>query len=392
MASPAPEPGVESEHPAGSRAWLGSRLPGPAPMVSLHWRTALLIASAFVTLALVSGTMLFPAPYVVLYPGPTINTLGKDGGHDLITVSGHPTYPAKGRLDLTTVTVRGGPGTRLSVYDVLSGWLRRDRLVMPVDVLYPPGQTVESERQENQEEMVSSQESATAAALRELGIHVPTTITVKSVDAGRPPSPLRAGDVIVAVAGHRIVDLDALASLLAGVEAGTPVRVTVRRSGSETTLTVPTRSHEGRRTVLGIRVDLSIDPPFDVRIRIDNIGGPSAGMMFALGVVDLLSPGDLTGGQHIAGTGTIAETGQVGAIGGIQQKLVGARRAGARWFLAPADNCGDVAGHVPDGLRVIPVHDLHEARAVVDRIAGGHVDGFASCPAVAGGSAGSPHP
>jgi PDZ domain-containing protein len=176
------------------------------------------------------------------------------------------------------------------------------------------------------------------------------------------------------------------------VKAGNPVSITVRRSGSETTLTVPTRSYEGRRTVLGIRVDLSIDPPFDVRIRIDNIGGPSAGMMFALGVVDLLSPGDLTGGRHIAGTGTIADSGQVGAIGGIQQKLVGARRVGARWFLAPADNCGDIAGQVPAGLRVVPVHDLHQARLAVERIAAGDTDELASCPAVAGEPTGSPHP
>lgn len=368
MVSPGPQTQGETDHPTSSQPGGGPGAPGSASATSLHWRAALLIASAFVTVALMSVTMLLPAPYVVLLPGPTINTLGKDGGHDLITVRGHATYPAKGQLDLTTVTVHGGPGTRLSVYDVLIGWWRQDRMVVPVEVLYPPGRTVESERQENQEEMVSSQESATVAALRELGVSVPETITVKSVDAGTPPSPLKAGDVIVVVEGRPATDLDAIESALAGVRPGTPVRVTVRRSGSEKTLTAPTRSFEGHRTILGIRVGLAFDPPFEVQIRIDNVGGPSAGMMFALGIVDLLTPGDLTGGQHIAGTGTITEKGRVGAIGGVQEKLVGARKAGARWFLAPAENCRDVVGHIPDGLRVVSIRDLHEARLAVERI------------------------
>jgi Lon-like protease len=357
---------------------------GSAASLALHWRTALLLVAAFVSLLLLSVTMLIPTHYVILNPGPTINTLGKDGGHDLITVSGHPTYPARGRLDLTTVVVQGGPGSWLSVYDVLVGWLRRDRMVVPEDVLYPPGRTVESERKENQEEMVSSQEAATVAALRELGITVPTTITVKAVDGGSPTSPLRPGDVLVSVAGTRIVDLDTLEGLLKNVKAGTPVTVTVRRDGAERALTVPTRSFEGRRTILGIRVDPSFNPPFDVKIRIDRVGGPSAGTMFALGIIDVLTPGDLTGGAHVAGTGTITENGEVGAIGGIQQKVVGARNAGARWFLAPADNCADIVGHVPDGLRVVSVRDLHDARLAVEGIAAGQTGSLTYCSASSG--------
>jgi PDZ domain-containing protein len=110
-----------------------------------------------------------------------------------------------------------------------------------------------------------------------------------------------------------------------------------------------------------------------------DVGGPSAGMMFALGIYDLLTPGPLTGGMKVAGTGTIDSRGEVGPIGGIQQKLVGARRAGARWFLAPASNCNEVVGHVPDGLRVVRTSTLHESRLAVEAIAAGRGQSLPSC-------------
>jgi PDZ domain-containing protein len=352
----------------------------PSPPATLLWRTSLLLVSAFFTVLLSSVTMLVPAPYVVLRPGPVINTLGKEGGHDLITVRGHPIYPAKGALDLTTVTVRGGPGTRLSMYPVIVGWFDPVRLVVPRDVLYVPGETAEKSQAENQEEMVSSQESATVAALRELGITVPETLTVYSVDSGTPPSTLRADDVILAVNEQPIVDLSTLESLLRQVRAGDSVRVTVRRSGARTTVVAPTRRSKDGRTILGIRVGPSFKPPFEVTIRIANVGGPSAGMMFALGIIDVLTPGDMTGGAQIAGTGTITEKGEVGSIGGVQQKLVGARAAGAQWFLVPADNCKDTVGHMPAGLRAASVRDLHDARLAVERIGSGRISELTSCP------------
>jgi PDZ domain-containing protein len=246
-------------------------------------------------------------------------------------------------------------------------------------VLYPPGQTAETSREENQQEMVTSQESATVAALRELRIPVPTTLTVHSVDAGTPVSTLREGDVILAVDGRTIDSIETLNGIMKKVTPGDVVRVTVQRNGAETTVSTPTRRWEDGRTILGIRVDPNFKPPFEVTIRIGNVGGPSAGTMFALGIIDVLTPGDLTGGEHIAGTGTITEYGEVGAIGGIGQKMVGARRAGARWFLAPSDNCGEVTGHVPDGLRVVRIHTLHEARLAVDHIAAGSTAALPTC-------------
>jgi PDZ domain-containing protein len=348
--------------------------------LAMHWRSSLLLVSAFTTVLLASVTLLFPVPYVVLEPGPAINTLGRSGAHPLISVKDRATYPAKGSLDLTTVTITGGPQSPLSVYQVLGGWFDPDQAVVPVKVMFPPGETAESTRKENEQEMVSSQESAVVAALRELDIRVPTTLTVHSVDPGTPASTLAPGDVLVAVNGTAIVDLEGLSTILSTVTPGRTVSATVRRKGVRTVVRTPTRRWEDGRTVLGIRVDPTFRPPFEVKISIDNIGGPSAGTMFALGIIDILTPGDLTGGRHIAGTGTIDALGSIGPIGGIRQKIAGAREAGATWFLAPRDNCGEVVGHVPDGLRVVAVDTLGSAREAVERIAGSRdLDSLPAC-------------
>jgi PDZ domain-containing protein len=356
-----PEPGASSG-PAP--------LPDPAP--PLHWRTSLLITSAFGAVLLMSLTMLLPVPFVVLRPGPAINTLGSEGGHPLIKVTGHPTYPAKGALDLTTVTISGGPGARLSLFAALHAWFSTSYAIVPEAEMYPPGQSLESSEKETAQEMTTSQESATVAALHTLGITIPTTITVAEVDRTPPVSTLRPMDVIVAVAGTRIVDLSTLHTQMSKVVPGASVAVTVRRSGADVTVTAPTRKWTDGRTVLGIQVDPTFRFPFDVKIQIDNVGGPSAGTMFALGIIDTLTPGDLTGGQKIAGTGTIDEDGVVGPIGGIQQKLVGARQTGATWFLVPSDNCREVKGHTPDGLRTVRISTLADARQSVERIGSGH--------------------
>ncbi len=139
------------------------------------------------------------------------------------------------------------------------------------------------------------------------------------------------------------------------------------------------RGEEGQ-TLLGVLIDPKYTFPIQVDIKIENIGGPSAGMMFSLGIIDKLTPGPMTGGKKIAGTGTIDSSGQVGPIGGIQQKLVGARDAGAAWFLAPADNCREVVGQVPEGLRVVKVSTLREARVAVEAIGEGKdTSGLPTC-------------
>ncbi len=139
-------------------------------------------------------------------------------------------------------------------------------------------------------------------------------------------------------------------------------------------------AEDGETPVIGVFVGGDYEFPFEVRIQLENVGGPSAGMMFALGIVDKLTPGELNGGLEVAGTGTISGSGEVGAIGGIRQKLWGAQRAGADWFLAPASNCAEVAGQVPAGLTVVAVDTLDDAIGALEAIA---ADDTASLPACA---------
>jgi PDZ domain-containing protein len=190
---------------------------------------------------------------------------------------------------------------------------------------------------------------------------------------------LRAGDVLVAVDGAPAADLASLRSALRSGAPGRVVQVGVVRDGAPQRLAVTTGTGPDGEAVLGVLVDPRFDFPVDVDIQVDRIGGPSAGMVFALGVYDLLTPGSLTGGRRVAGTGTIDATGEVGAIGGIASKMVGARQAGATLFLAPAANCAEVVGHVPAGLRVVRVGTLHEARLAVQAVAAGRGSGLPGC-------------
>ncbi|MBT0768023.1 PDZ domain-containing protein [Kineosporia sp. J2-2] len=343
-------------------------------------RTGVMLIACLFAVILSAVVVLLPVKYAIMQPGPVLNTLGEVDGKPLISVSGHQTYETTGTLDLTTVSLLGGPDRKVTLLQVVDGWLRGSKAVVPEEQVFTPGETQEESDAENQAEMTSSQESATAAALWALDIDVPTTLTVAGTAEGSPAADvLEEKDVITAVNGTAIGDLADLRTTLAGLEAGAKITVTVQRDGKKRTLTTETMKNDAGDTVLGIYITPDFDFPFDVKIQIEDIGGPSAGMMFALGIIDTLTPGDLTGGKHIAGTGTIDADGTVGAIGGIRQKLVGARQAGADYFLAPADNCDEVAGHVPDGLQVIRVETLDQARTDVEAIADGTASGLKGC-------------
>ena len=166
---------------------------------------------------------------------------------------------------------------------------------------------------------------------------------------------------------------------------GEPIELTVERDGEQVTVSVmPKQTEVDGETVwlIGIVLLNDYEFPIDVTIQLNNVGGPSAGMMFALGIIDTLTPGQLNGGQNVAGTGTITADGEVGPIGGIRQKLFGAKDAGAEWFLAPEANCDEVVGHVPDGLQVFAVETLDDALDALEAVrAGGDVDALPTCAA-----------
>jgi PDZ domain-containing protein len=325
-------------------------------------RSLTLAVAGVATVAAIAAAVLISVPYVILTPGPTLNTLGKDSsGQPLISVTGHKIYPTSGHLNLVTISYQGGPGVTLNVFQALRAWLSPSEAVVPEGELFPPGQTAQQTQQQDTQQMASSQQLATAAALSELHIKFTPQVEVLATAAGYPASKsLKAGDVIEQVDGQPVTSPASLSTQITSHPAGSTLQLQVLRSGQ--TLTVPVMSKlSGGAPVIGVNVGQNYQFPFNVRIDVGDIGGPSAGMMFALGLIDMLTPDNLTGGKFIAGTGEITASGQVGPIGGIQQKMVGARDAGATVFLAPAGNCSDTAGAVPAGLRVVKVSTLDQA-------------------------------
>jgi Lon-like protease len=335
-------------------------------------RSLTLAIAGLATVAAIAVAVLFPVPYVILTPGPTLNTLGKDsGGQPLISVTGHPTYPTSGNLNLVTISYQGGPGSDLNIFQALRAWLAPSEAVVPESELFPAGQSAQQTQAQDTQQMASSQELATAAALTELHITYQMQVEVFSTVAGYPASKtLKAGDIIEAVDGKPVTGATSLSSMITAHPVGTSVQLEVLRAGK--TLTLPVTSKlSGGTPVIGVKVQEQYKFPFNVRITVGDIGGPSAGMMFALGIIDKLTPLNLTGGKFIAGTGEITAAGQVQPIGGIQQKMVGARNAGATVFLAPAGNCADTAGAVPAGLRVVKVSTLTQAVSDLEAIKAG---------------------
>ncbi len=332
-----------------------------------------MVVSGVVAVVLAVAAMAIPVPYVIESPGPAINTIGQLGGTDIITVQGHESFPTtSGTLDLTTVHMSGGlPDSQISFADALRSWLTPSNTLYPAELIYAPGISQEAVNSENSAAMTGSQDSATAAALTALGIDYESELAVASIPAdGAASGILKPDDVLLTIAGQKVTDLAVIQSVLEKGQ-GAPVEVGVKRGDADMALSItPTKGKQGKY-LLGIALQNTFTFPFEVKFALENIGGPSAGTMFALGIMDKLTPGDLTGGKKFAGTGTIDPGGKVGAIGGIAQKMVGAQKAGADYFLAPGANCNDVAGHVPNGLQVIKVNTLKEAYDAVSTIGSG---------------------
>jgi PDZ domain-containing protein len=335
-------------------------------------RSLTLTIAGIATLIAIAVVVLVPVPYVILLPGPTLNTLGSDAsGQPLIKISGHPVYPTTGHLNMVTVGFNGGPGVRLNIFQALRGWLSPVNAVVPEAEIFPPGQTAQETHAQDVQQMATSQQTATAAALTELHIPYQTETVVISTTPGYPASTvLKAGDVIKAVNGQPVTGTASLSAAIAAHPAGSDLQLTVLRQGQTLSLKVATKSSDGK-PVIGVEVQEQYKFPFTVTIDVGNIGGPSAGMMFALGIVDMLTPDNLTGGKFYAGTGEITPAGQVEPIGGIQQKMAAARSAGATIFLTPSANCANTAGAVPAGLHLVKVSTLSQAVSDLEAIKAG---------------------
>ncbi len=324
--------------------------------------TLLLASVLALALAVAGGTQ--PVPYVALTPGPAFNTLGSVGGTPVLSITGHATYPAQGSLDLTTVSVKD----RITLFEALWGWMSPSEAVVPREVVFPPNQTAQQVDTQNTALMRQSQDDATTAALRELGIPSQTTVEVDVVAAGAPAAgSLKPGDVLRVIDGQKVTTSASLRVLIGKHRPGQAVRIGYTRGGKVATATVTTiaSTDTPRRAIIGITPREVSSFPIKVSIMLKDVGGPSAGLMFALGIIEKLGPESLTGGRDIAGTGEITADGKVGPIGGIAQKMLGAKEQHATVFLSPADNCAEAKANKPSGIALVKVTTLKDALAAL---------------------------
>ncbi|WP_030442553.1 YlbL family protein [Actinoplanes subtropicus] len=320
-------------------------------------RGVTVILGALLTALLAVGVMAAPLPYVVLKPGPTVNTLGSSDGTEVIQVTNAKTTQSAGQLRLTTVNVQ----SQVELVWAISSWFSKKDAVVPRALIYPPGQTEKQVEQQNAQEWHQSQDSAVTVALTKLGYPVQTF--VKTVTAGGAAvGKLQPGDVLTTIDDARVTSPTTLTDAVRAKPAGTTFTVGFNRGSQAMTAKITTKTIGSDKTPrLGIEIDTKQNAPFKVTIDLDKIGGPSAGLMFTLGIMDKLEPEDLTGGKIIAGTGTIDDDGNVGPIGGIPQKLVGAKSAGAQIFLVPKDNCAEALKNAVSGLPMAEVATVDDA-------------------------------
>lgn len=340
--------------------------------------------------------LVMPGSFLVETAGPAIDVTGTYGDTKILSVSGVPTHPSDTSLFMTTVSAYGTADMGVSGVEVLRAIISRDAQSVPVRALYSKTQSADSVDKENAEAMTSSQRSATALAAEKAGYTVTNTVKVASVSEESPAyGRLVTGDVLTAItvgsATTYVTSYSVLTSALAAVEPGTNVTLTYTRDGQQGTADVTTTKPASDSTgwarsgsLLGIGVSMeNMTTDVKVSFGVKDIGGPSAGMMFSLAIYDALTAGSLGGDHKIAGTGTIAENGEVGPIGGIVHKIVGARAQGAEYFLAPATNCAETVGYEPDGLTIFAVHTFDDAVAAANAIASGDTSKLTTCAALA---------
>ncbi|TWP35309.1 YlbL family protein [Leekyejoonella antrihumi] len=345
----------------------------------LRPRNVVLLAVGIVIVIAVALLNVIHVPVAILRPGPVQNIFGEINGKPVLQISGAKTYPTSGTLDFTTVSMAGGPQYPVSVMEWIGAKFDHDAEIDPASMWFQSGVSGKQVQQQNTSEMTDAQQTAKVVALRASGLKVPEVIKVAMVaDNAASGKLLKVGDVIVSINKTAIDRLDTVAQVMGKVKPGAKVAMVVSRNGEDVRLSVPTADNSGR-AVFGIGITPSYTFPAKVNLNVGDVGGPSAGTMLSLAIYDKLTPGSLTGGKKFAGTGTISEDGVVGPIGGLRQKLAGARSAGAQYFLAPASDCSQAKGHVPAGLTVIKISSFGQAVSVVKKVAAGQTTGLPGC-------------
>ena len=297
-------------------------------------------------------------PYVSLGPGPTFDTLGEVDGKQVVAIDGTPTKPTSGHLNMTTVSQRDG----LTLGQALTLWLSGREQLVPRDLVFPPDKSRDDVEKAQNADFKHSEDSAEYAALGFL--KYPEAPTVEKVtDPGPSAGKLQVGDAIDAVDGTPIPNVEAFTALLKKTRPGQEIAIDYRRKNAPPGTARITLGDNADRDYgyLGIAVLDAPWAPFTIDFNLANIGGPSAGLMFSLAVIDKLTTGDLNGAKFVAGTGTISEDGKVGPIGGITHKMMAAQEAGATVFLVPAENCDEALTGDKDGMKLVKVDTLGTA-------------------------------
>ncbi|MFC6011196.1 PDZ domain-containing protein [Nocardia lasii] len=317
----------------------------------------LIVALAPVLVLGVTGSVV-TVPFVALGPGPTFDTLGKVDDKPVVDVTGAPLDPTTGHLNMTTVSVRDG----LNLFEAFGFWVSGDHGLVPRAEVYPPGVSREEVDKSNQQDFKDSESDAEIAALHYL--KMPTVVLVRGIGEDAPAAEvLEVGDELVRIDDTPITEPKDVIDYVGTKAPGDTITVVYRRGDAEQTspITLGPRPDDEAKGYLGITPTEGSRPPLRVEFNLADIGGPSAGLMFSLALIDKLSPGELNGGRFVAGTGTIDEDGKVGPIGGIGYKMIAAREAGAETFLVPAANCNEARQRIPEGLRLVKVENLDGA-------------------------------
>lgn len=329
----------------------------------------LAVLAAALSLDHIPGTDIsLTVPYAAQGPGPMFNTLGEVEGVPVVEIEGADSDATEGNLNMTTVSVR----TNMTLVQALTRWITTDDTIVPLEQIMPPNTNHEEMKQRNQEAFVASESAATIAAMNYLGR--PTTVVVHEVmEDSAANGVLQAADIIQRVGGKDVSQPREVQRLVREHAPGDRLTVDVLRDGAPHTeeITLGANPEDAKVPMLGILMTSAPADGVQVTYNLNDVGGPSAGMVFSLAVIDKLSPGLLNGGKFVAGTGTIDESGEVGPIGGISHKIAGARDAGAELFLAPEGNCADVMRTDSGDMQVAAVKTLDDAVKAMDAFAHG---------------------
>ncbi|MDO5060680.1 MAG: S16 family serine protease [Actinomycetaceae bacterium] len=357
------------------------------------WKKFFAVFTPLLAMGAGVGLALMPLPYVIASPGPTVDVFLKDGDVPLIEIDdAKADNDPEGHLHMVTVRQYGDPDHWISGWQWLQAKFTPGYDLIPMEEVFPDDLTAEELEKYNKQAMVSSQSTAAAAAFHYLDLEVPATVTILGATEGSPlENKVQEGDILRAVIYDGkttyVNDASSIFALTRQMPAGSKIEIQIDRAGK--LITIPAETYRpkslsefDRGSRLGVYLDVDFKLPIDVQIHLERIGGPSAGMIFSLAIIDKLTEGSLVGNHVVAGTGAIGYDGEVQPIGGIVQKMHGAKRDGAQYFLAPIQNCDEVVGNVPDGLQVYSVQHLDDAVRVLQAINDNDTAGLQTCEMV----------